>query len=216
MGSNPILGTNYINSSMKKILLMSIPHTGTIFVSNFLEQILGVKHLTDYNEFMSTERTDVFLRLHTSTPVQAYKQPIWEYGAEHCKTVAPLRHPYENAVSCYAREHANLAFPMACWANMMETAPMFDEIFWVDIDTQYRRNMMDQLCEYLEREPKDETLYDRYVDQWKKVNRVSKQNVVRNRYNETGELPKGPRYDLLDSAVVWYNDIKQRIDEQYK
>jgi hypothetical protein len=200
---------------MKKILLMSIPHTGTIFVSRFLEQVMGVKLVQDYNEFMETGDTNVFLRLHTSTPVQTYKTPIWEYAAANCKTVSPLRHPYENAVSCFAREHSNLAFPWACWNSMMETAPLFDEIFWVDIDTQHRENMMNQLCEFIEREPRNLELYERYIKDWKKVNRVPKHNKIRKAYNETKELPNGPRYDLLDDAVVWYDNIKEQIDKQY-
>ena len=165
---------------------------------------------------METDDTNVFFALHTSDPVQEYKEPVWEYAAKHCKVVAPLRHPYESAVSYFARNSAN---PLFCWANwkaMMHTAPKLGEVFWVDIDTEYRRNMMDKLCEYLEREPDHQENYEYFVREWKKINRLPKSNAIRKAYNETSVLPQGPRYDLLDDAVAWYSNIKKQLDEKYR
>lgn len=201
---------------MKKILLVSIPHTGTIFVSRFLEQIMSVRLVQDYTEFMETDDTNVLLRLHTSDPPQPYKIPVWEYAAANCKVVAPIRHPYETVVSSVARKHANLLYSWANWKHMMHISPMFSEIFWVDIDTKYRENMMEQLCTFVEREPRNLDLYEHYIKDWKKLNRVSKSNEIRKAYNETGVLPHGPRYELFDDAVAWYSNIKTIVDEQYK
>ena len=186
-----------------------------MFVSDFLSRVLGVRAITLHEDFMESSETNVFHQIHTSDPVQAYKEPIWEYAAKHCKVVVPLRHPYENAVSSFARYHANPLFPWANWNVMMQTAPKLGEIFWVDIDTEYRRNMMDQLCSYLERTPKHQEQYDTFVNEWAKKNRVSKSNPVRKAYNETGVLPHGPKYEMLDEAVAWYSNIKENINKQY-
>jgi hypothetical protein len=194
---------------------MSIPHTGTIFVSRFLEQVMGVRLVQDYSEFMETDDTNVLLRLHTSNPHQSYKVPIWEYSAKNCKVVAPIRHPHENIVSCVARGHPNLLYPWQNWREMMRTVPIFDEVFWVDVDTEYRENMMGQLCTFIEREPRNLDLYEQYVKDWKKVNRVSKSNEIRKAYNETGVLPHGPKYELFDDAIAWYTNLKQQLDEKY-
>ena len=67
----------------------------------------------------------------------------------------------------------------------METAPIFNEVFWVGIDTEFRYNMMTQLCEFLERDPVSEQAFNRYVTEWKKVNRVPKTNKIRQQYSST-------------------------------
>jgi len=199
---------------MKKVMLISIPHTGTVFVSEFLEHVMGLKHIKDPQEFMETDNMNVFMRIHTSTPIQEWKNPLFDYAEENCHVVSPIRHPYENAVSCYARQSSNPAFAWMNWNIMMATAPRYN-IFWVDIDTKYRHNMMNQLCTFLERKPQSKELYDRYVDKWQKVNRVPKHNAIRKAYNETGILPKGIKRDLFDDAVAWFDELKESIDKQY-
>jgi hypothetical protein len=200
----------------KKVALVSIPHSGTIFVSDFLEKVVGLRHVKDYNEFMETHDMDVFIRMHTNAPIDSYiNTDIWEYIFEYCEVVSPLRHPHEVFISHLAREYPNaMDMVVESWNNMKEVWYEVPDMFWfnIDIGETSRLDMIENLC-YCFDLKQDKDKLDFFLDvsvryfaaNWKKVNTVPNHNEVRRAYNKTGRLPTGHDYSRLDDAVDMYN-----------
>ena len=141
---------------------------------------------------------------------------MFDYAVDNCYVVAPLRNPIANAVSCIARKHSNLVYTARNWEIMAEMAPRYN-IFWVDIDAtnETRKNMMSQLCDYLQRQPSKPAASDAFIERWKKVNAVPKSNPVKKEYEATKKLPRGYDYRHLDNAIRWYDKLKAELDIKY-
>ncbi len=200
---------------MKKILLLTVPHTGTVFVHDFLKDVLNLKHYQGMNidqasVFMETDNTNIFARIHTTSPtrlIQEAKGSLMEYAENNCNVVIPLRNPVDSAISCIARKHHDLVYCTSCWEIMLEMYPRYN-VFWIDINVkpELRHNMMTQLCEFLDCSPANSSEFNEYIDKWQKRNSVDYQN---------GIPPKNFDFDSLDFAVQWYDDMKIKLDKQY-
>lgn len=204
---------------MKKILLLSVPHTGTIFVRDYLMQILHLPFIADANNFISEKRNAVAQTMHTTGPqLKANKtvNGVAEYAIDNCNVIIPFRHPMDNAISCIGRDHPNLEFCATNWSILFEMYPLYN-VFWVDIDApkENRRNMMEQLNGFVGCYPISADAFDKYVDDWAPVNNLTKANPIKKAYVENGTLPKGFDYSVMDEAVVWHSTKKQELLRKY-
>lgn len=195
---------------MKKILLLSVPHTGTVFISDYLEEIIGLNRIADNDRFIQTNDNKTFIRIHTTSPQRLEnkkKTSVAEYAKNNCNVIIPLRHPIDNAKSCIARNHANLVYCSDCWNVMFEMYSAYN-VFWVDIDIlpEHRNNMMQQLSNFISCEPINQSTYDSFIDRWQKKNYTEYDKNI---------LPPHHRYDYLNSAIEWYEKKKIELNKQY-
>ena len=209
---------------MKKILLLTVPHTGTVFTCDYLREILGLKHYQGMNrgdaeEFINTEDTNVFARIHTTSPTKLAQEgpnSLLDYAINNCNVISTLRPPIDNAISCVIREHSNLVYCASCWDIMIEMTPKYN-VFWLDTHAkkETRRNMIEQLNTFLDCQPKDIDKFNNFIDGWEKVGEGKKFPDIKQAYIDEGTLPKGYDFSSLDFAVHWYDDMKIKLDKQY-
>ncbi len=202
-----------INSSMRKILLLSVPHTGTVFVRNYINDVLKVSRCK-HPDYLVTDDGLVYTNIHCNSPQRLENEkpnnPAM-YGVKNCNVIIPIRNPIDNAISCLGRGHSNLVYCAENWRVLMEMYPLCKRVFWVDVwaPEQNRRNMMLKLNEFLGIEP-NQKLFDDYVNNWK---------VVNNRTEEQIEIAERRtshfKFDLLDFAVEWYEQKKIELNRLY-
>ena len=201
---------------MKKTLLLSVPHTGTVFVRNYIVDVLDIPHCRNLGDFITKDVTRMHINLHT---VEAnyigngtqLNRDILEYAEENCNVVIPIRDPIENAISCLGRGHTTLHYCIGNWRAMISEYSRFTNAFWVDVWTpeENRRTMLRKLNEFLDIEPHP-TYVEKFARSWKKVN-----------YRTTEQILKGERrtpfHDLseLQFAVDWYKEKKAELDKLY-
>jgi len=201
---------------MKKTLLLSVPHTGTVFTRNYIVDVLDIPHCRNLGAFIVKDVSRMHVNLHT---VEAnyigngtqLNRDILEYAEENCNVIIPIRDPIENAISCLGRGHNTLHYCIGNWRAMLLEYPRFKNVFWIDVWTaeENRRNMMLKLNEFLDMEPEKEK-FDNFVDQWKKVNTRSDEQMIK------GDR-RIPFHDVseLQFAVDWYNEKKAELNELY-
>lgn len=201
---------------MKKVLLMTIPHTGKVFLENYMTEVLELKKVIDFASFIETKDENVFASTHTASPQPLIQRRLYEYAKAECRVVATLRHPYANGVSCAARGHQNLTYAATNWRLMEQQIPQYD-MFWVDVETavENRQQMMLQLCKFLGRKPVKNERHNAFVQRWKKANALPKSNPIKKDFLNTGKLPEGYSFSTLDSAMKWYLPLKAKLDKQY-
>lgn len=203
-----------INSSMRKVLLFSVPHTGTVFTRNYIVDVLDIPHYRNLKGFIEKDVTQMHVNLHATYGLGTSKNPsndVIKYAEENCNVVIPLRDPTDNAMSCLGRKHNDLNYCIQNWKMLLEIYPRFKNVFWVDVWTpeENRRTMMQKLNEFLDIEPHP-TYVERFVRDWKKVN-----------YRKTEQILEAERrlpfHDLssLDFAVEWYKEKKAELDKLY-
>ena len=211
----------------KKVLIMSIPHTGTVFTIDYLDQVMPLKYLgDDHWKFIKHPSKHVAGQFHISITQRKESEEYWtkeynimEYAKDNCKVIIPLRHPIENAISYTARYGVGNYMDELVdnWRIMIELHSNYD-VFWLDINITRakRHNMMRQLNKFIEREPIDRIKFYRYVKQWKPLNVYRENsNLIKDAYIEQGKLPVGYDFRSLDFAVWWYNKKKIELEQQY-
>ncbi len=209
----------------KKILVMSIPHTGTVFATDYLKQVMPLQYFDDkpYNEFIIHPSKHVFSQIHISDNQRIENELHWSdimgYAEKNCKVIIPLRHPIESAISYTARYGIGNYMDdlVDNWRSMIEIHSKYD-VFWLDINIakEKRYNMMLQLNKFIEREPSDRMKFYRYVKEWKPVNVYREnRNTIKNAYTDHNMLPAGYNFNSLNFAVWWYTKKKTELEKQY-
>lgn len=225
---------------MKKVLVMSIPHTGTEFVTEYLGfmdimPLRFVKPMDDqsysdetiyyskHKEFVTHPSKHVVSHIHIDHNTKenlciSMKYAIMEYAKENCKVVIPLRHPLENAISYIGRnKETKMSYCENNWNILFDDIIPNYDIFWVDINVakQKRFKMMEELNKFIGREPIDNLRFRRYVSEWNPVNHVEECDNMKEAYYKHDKLPEGYDFGCLDVAIKWYNNKKVELDELY-
>jgi len=201
---------------MKKVLLLSVPHTGTVFTRNYITDVLDIPHCRNLGAFVIKNVARMHVNLHTTEATYIGNgtqvcRDILDYAEENCNVVIPIRDPIENAISCLGRGHNTLHYCIGNWKAMIREYSRFKNVFWVDVWTpeENRRTMMHKLNEFLDREPEQEA-FDNFVNHWKKVNNRSDEQMIK-------ADRRVPFHDFseLQFAVDWYNEKKAELDKLY-
>jgi len=197
---------------MKKVLVLSIPHTGTEFVTDYLGfmDIMPLVFIRPATAFIKHPSKHVLYHKHIGTYPNAKHYPnehgIEEYAKENCKVVIPLRHPIKTAIS-YINRYTDMSLCKNNWELLINNILPNYEIFWLDIDIaqQKRYNMMSKLNEFLERKPVNDINFRKYVAKWKPVNHI--------KHSESTEA-----YDFnhLNFATEWYDNKHTELDKLYE
>jgi len=197
---------------MKKVLVMSMPHTGTEFVTEYLGfmDIIPLVFIRPAPSFITHPSKHVLYHMHIGTYPKAKHYPnehgIMAYAKENCKVVIPLRSPVKNAVS-YINRYDNMSLCVKNWNLLINDVSLEYDIFWLDIDIaqEKRYNMMNQLNKFIGRKPTDDLKFRKYVIEWKPVNRVEQNNSLE-KHN----------FECLDFAVEWYNNKHKELEKLYE
>lgn len=191
---------------------MSIPHTGTEFVTEYLGfmDIMPLVFIRPAPMFKLHPSKHVLYHMHIGSTPGGFRFPgeqgIMEYARENCKVVIPLRNPIKNAIS-YINRYKDMSFCKTNWDLLInDVVPNYD-IFWLDIDiTKERRyNMMNKLHESIGRKPINDIEFRKYVNAWNPINHI-----------EQKEPLEGYDFKCLDFAVEWYNNKHTELEKLYE
>lgn len=208
---------------MKKILILSAPHTGTCFARDYLLEVMPITLIPEYNAFVKSLDKNIVCNMHTTSQQRLTNErsinmvhDIAGYAIDNCKVVIPFRHPIKNALSCLMRQHKDLINCTESWRILLEMYLKYD-VFWLDVDISEgkRRNMMDQLNAFVECEPINSEKFNSWIEHWEPRNSYSDRNPIKKAYAENGTLPKGYDFNELDFAVQWYDEMKIKLEQQY-
>ena len=207
-----------INSSMRKVLLFSVPHTGTVFTRNYIEGVLDIPHCRNLGAFVLKDVTRMHVNLHTVKAAHELSngsqkcRDIMNYAEENCNVIIPIRDPIDNAISCLGRGHDNLDYCISNWKTMLSEYPRFKNVFWIDIWTprMHRRMMMRKLNQFLDVQPPNPNAFEEFVEKWPRVNNRSEEQIVKGNR-------RIPFHDFseLQFAVDWYNEKKAELNKLY-
>jgi len=197
---------------MKKVLVMSIPHTGTEFVTEYLGfmDIMPLVFIRPAPAFIKHPSKHVLYHKHIGTYPYAKHYPneqgIEEYAKENCKVVIPLRHPVKTAIS-YLNRYKDMSLCKNNWNLLINDVSSTYDIFWLDIDIaqEKRYTMMSQLNNFIERKPTDKINFRKYINEWKPVNHV-----------EQNKSPKEHNFECLNFAIEWYNNKHEELEKLYE
>jgi hypothetical protein len=201
---------------MRKVLLLSVPHTGTVFARRYIEDVAEFPHCRNLGAFVTKDVTRMHVNLHTvrsNRPERrgAKEDGVFKYAYENCNVVIPVRDPIDNAISCLGRGFNNLDYCIQNWQAMMDEYQCFKNVFWLDVwaPVENRATMISKLNEFLDVEPHP-TYVTRFVRDWKKVNHRTTEQMVK------GDR-RTPFHDFrpLDFAVEWYKEKKAELDKLY-
>jgi hypothetical protein len=222
---------------MKKVLVLSIPHTGTEFVTNYLGfmdimPLRFVKPIKDqvykdttlfnkaHMEFITHPSRHVVGHMHIGEHLHLKREyDIMDYAKEHCKVIIPLRHPLENAISYIGRhKEIKMLYCANNWSILLNDIISNYEIFWIDINIAKRKRlrMMKGLNRFIEREPMNDANFIKYIKEWKPVNHHEECDGMKEAYYTRGELPKGYDVSCLDTAIKWYNNKHTELEKLYE
>jgi hypothetical protein len=197
---------------MKKVLVLSIPHTGTEFVTEYLGfmDIMPLVFIRPAPMFILHPSKHVLYHMHIGSYPGAFRFPdeqgTMEYAKENCKVVIPLRNPIKNAIS-YINRYKDMSFCKTNWDLLInDVVPNYD-IFWLDIDiTKERRyNMMNKLNESIERKPINDIEFRKYVNVWHPINHIEQKAPL-----------EGYDFKCLDFAVEWYDNKHTELEKLYE
>lgn len=201
-----------INSSMKKILLFTVPRTGTHFTRGYIHDVLKVPPTQGMAAYR-TDRRQIYGKAHTHTSFSLKRRHLdldvkltMEYIEKQCNVIIPIRDPIENAISGFRRGRETLDYAVRNWEIMFECYPRMKNVFWIDVwaPKENRYNMMLKLNEFVDIEPEQELL-DNFVLKWEKKN--ASDNVF-------VDLEKHD-FSRLQFAVDWYNEKKAELNKLY-
>lgn len=201
---------------MRKVLLLSVPHTGTVFTRNYIVDVLNIPHCRNLGAFVAKDVTRMHVNLHTvysNRPERrgSKEDAVFKYAYQNCNVIIPVRNPIDNAISCLGRNHNNLDYCIQNWEAMLGECDRFKHVFWFDVWTpeENRRTMLYKLHEFLDIEPHP-TYVERFARAWKKVNHRTTEQIVK-------AERRVPFHDFseLQFAVDWYNEKKAELDKLY-
>jgi hypothetical protein len=184
-----------------KVGIYTVPHTGTNFVMRYLD-CLGL-----YPEAVSAPRN--YHQRHAG-----YTIKDWDSFSK-LKCIVTARDPYLSAIRFLRDDKPNAVEQCAeHWNVFFDTYRTLDH-FIVDLAIRDEERL-EHLIQAAEFVGIDTTQHidniEGYADSWQPAN--SRNSGMKTRYIETGELPEGHNWSLLDDAVNWYAALPTNNYEQ--
>jgi hypothetical protein len=202
---------------MRRITLLTVPHTGTHFVTHLFN---GIGAELDHDVVCGTHQ-----KFNKHSKINAYywqihstQKPIPELprnarlNYESCmrnnrSLIVTARDPY---LSCF---HYMSKSPMHSLEHQSANWNMFLDIvesrkpFIVDIGCreEMRYEHLKDALDYLKIANYDNDFVKQYAENWTPLNTSG--NEMRVKYLKTGELPPNQDWQLLDRAVDWYKSL---------
>lgn len=188
-----------------RIILYTVPHTGTNFVASFF------KHL-------GLESPDHWFRYHTARchPDNLHKSAFRITGVralEAEKLIVTARDPYLSAIrwigdSDYEEDSGDRRTPQQMawsWGHMFDVLKKRDDYFIVDIGCRQsdRLELLREAADYMEIDYNMADI-ESFAEAWKPQN--SSDTGPKQAYLRDGTLPDGD-WHYLDDAVAWYKSL---------
>jgi len=174
-------------------ILLTVPHTGTNFVRTLLT-MAGAEN----NPYAKAYVPDAHW-------IDKGITEVWDKIVQ-TKLIITARDPYLSAIRAIKNGQENPVEWIAdawtlCFDAMSKTKHV---VFDIDCPVQARLNCAQNAIKFIGIDLELDRIND-YVEKWIPQNEST--SIYKTKYLETGELPEGYDWNLLNEAVEWYNKL---------